>query len=93
MMQEIMGVSGCSGISWTICKQFEPRSRHITTLTPHHSIFTDRMLFLTPNGEYQSTEVGLQVAYIQQLTMRSRSTDWPKDKPGYYTHGPTHLAM
>ena len=33
------GVLGCSGISWTICKQSGPRSRQIITTTPHHSIF------------------------------------------------------
>jgi len=33
------GVLGCSGISWTICKQSAPRFRQITTPTPHHSIF------------------------------------------------------
>jgi len=41
-----MGVLGCSGITRTICKQSATRSRQITTLTPHHSIFTGRMLFL-----------------------------------------------
>ena len=30
------GVWGCSGISWTICKQSAPRSRQITTPTPRH---------------------------------------------------------
>jgi len=30
-------VLGCSGISWTICKQSAPCSRQITTPTPHHS--------------------------------------------------------
>jgi len=30
------GVLGCSGISWTICKQSAPRSRQLTTPTPHH---------------------------------------------------------
>ena len=45
-----------SGISWTTCKQSAPRSRQITTLTPHHSIFTGRVLFLTPNQQCQSTE-------------------------------------
>ena len=30
---------GCSGISWTICKQSAPRSRQITTATPHNSNF------------------------------------------------------
>jgi len=40
------GVLGCSGISWTICKQFTvksaPRSRQITIPTPHHSILQAR---------------------------------------------------
>ena len=38
------GVWDGSGISWTICKQSAPRSRQITTPTPHHSIFTGQML-------------------------------------------------
>jgi len=50
------GVLGCSGISWTTCIQCAPRSRQITTPTPHHSIFTGRMLFLTPNQQCHSTE-------------------------------------
>jgi len=29
------------------CRQSAPRSRQITSPTPHHSIFTGRMLFLT----------------------------------------------
>ena len=33
------GVLGCSGISWTICKQSVPCFRQITTPTPHHWIF------------------------------------------------------
>ena len=37
-------------------KQSAPCSRQITTPTPHHSIFTVRMLFLTPNQQCQSTE-------------------------------------
>ena len=47
---------GCSGISYTICKQYAHRSRQITTPTPHHSIFTGQMLFLTPNQQCQSIE-------------------------------------
>jgi len=49
------GVWDGSGIGWTICKQSAPRSGQITTPTPHHSVVTGRMLFLTPN-QYQSTE-------------------------------------
>ena len=45
-----------SGISWTICKQFAPRSRQITTSTPHQSTVTGRTLFLTPNQQCQSTD-------------------------------------
>jgi len=36
------GVSGCSSISLTICKQSAPCFRQTTTPTPHHSIFTGR---------------------------------------------------
>ena len=46
------GVLGCSGISWTICKQSAPRSRQITTPAPHRSIFIGWMLFLMPKGFY-----------------------------------------
>ena len=47
-------VSG-SGISWAVCKS-APRSRQITMLAPHHSVFTDRLPFLPPNQQRQSTE-------------------------------------
>jgi len=50
------GVLGCSGIRWTMCKQSAPRFRQITTPTPHHLIFTGRMLYLTPDQQSQSTE-------------------------------------
>jgi len=56
MRQEMKGFWDGSGISWTICKQFAPRSRQITTSTPHHSMFTGRTLFLTPNQQCQSTD-------------------------------------
>jgi len=32
------------------------RPNHASSPAPHHSIFTDRMLFLTPNQQRQSTE-------------------------------------
>ena len=50
------GVLGCSGMSWTTCKQSAPRSRQTTTPTPNHSIFTGWMLFLMPNQQRWSTE-------------------------------------
>jgi len=50
------GVLGCSGISWTMCKQSAPRSTQITTPTPHDSICSGQMLFLMPNQQCQTTE-------------------------------------
>ena len=50
-----VGVLGCIDISWTII-QSAPRSRQITLSTPHHSIFTRRMIFLTPNQQCQSAK-------------------------------------
>jgi len=35
-------------------QQSAPRSRQITTPTPHHSIFTGRMLFLTPTNSVKA---------------------------------------
>ena len=52
----MMGFGDGSGISWTTCKQSAPRSRQVTTPTPHLSIVTGRLLFLTPNQRCQSTE-------------------------------------
>ena len=49
-----MGFGDGSGISWTICKQSALRSRQTTTPTPHYSMSTGRMLFLTPNQQCQS---------------------------------------
>jgi len=47
---------GGSGISWTTCKSFEPRSRQITMPVPHQSVFTGRMPFLLPNQKHQITK-------------------------------------
>jgi len=67
------GVSGCSGISWTICKQSAPHSRQITTPTPHRSISTGQMLFLTPNQQRRSTEGSKRVtAFLYDIS----STLW-----------------
>jgi len=52
-----MGLRDGTGISWTICKQSAPRSRLITTPTPHHSIVTGRVLFLMPNQQCESTYI------------------------------------
>ena len=49
------GILGRSGISWTMCKQSAPDTTQITKPTPRHSIFTGRLLFLTPSQQCQST--------------------------------------
>jgi len=78
-------VLGCSNISWTICKQSAPRSRQITTSTPHHSIFTGRMLFLTPNQQCQTTEgkpthTTLPLYPFNGLFFRTTWESWQKGK-------------
>jgi len=60
-----------SGISWTTCKQSAPRSRQITTPTPHHSMFTGRMLFLTPNQQCQSAEGKAQHMCMRAYCVRT----------------------
>jgi len=62
-------VLGCSGISWIVWKQSAPRSRQITTPTPHHSIFTSRVLFLTPNQQCQNTEA-VDCEYDLQMALK-----------------------
>jgi len=54
MKQQMMGGSR---ISWTICKPYAYAhcSREITMPVPHHSVFTGRMPFLSPNQQHQST--------------------------------------
>jgi len=66
MSQEMMEFWDSSGISWTICKQPAPRSGQVTTPTPHRSIFTGQMLFLTPIQQCQSTE-GITHTGCQEL--------------------------
>ena len=60
------GVMGCSGISWTICKQYAPRSRQITTPTLHNPIFMGPMLFMTLNQPCQSTESNISLMSLPQ---------------------------
>ena len=68
------GLGDDKGISWTICKQSAPRSRQITTPTPHHSMFTGRMLFPMPNRQCQSTE-GKQMHQIMTEMTASINAD------------------
>jgi len=61
------GVLGCSGISWTICKQSALRCRQITTPAPHDSIFTGRMRFLMPNQQCLSTDATAATCFYSNL--------------------------
>jgi len=69
--------------SWTICKQSAPRSRQITTPTPHHSTFTGRMLFLTSNQQCQSTEGTI----TNSTTLRISACEHLFSSSGYCEHG------
>jgi len=71
LKQEMTG--GGSGIIWTICKSFAPRSRQTTTPAPHHQFFTGEMPFLMPNQQRQSTrqqDVDLLVCQHQLQSSR-----------------------
>ena len=67
-------VLGCSGISWTICKQSALCSRQTTTPTPHHSSFTGRMLFLMPCQQHQSIEGNTEIS-LQNSSQQHRQAD------------------
>ena len=64
---------GGSGINWTICKSFAPRSRQITMPVPHHSVFTGRMPFLPPSQQCQTTEGTLVHSTVQILRKSSHN--------------------
>jgi len=87
MRQEAMGFWEGSGVSWTTCKQSAPRTRQITTPTPHRSIFTGRMLFLMPSQRRQSTE-GTSLFHYTDLSYYQPEVD---GKPvGEYFRPGTH---
>jgi len=44
------------GVAMASAGPYAPRSKQITTPVLHHSVFTGRMPFLTPNQQRQSTE-------------------------------------
>ena len=64
--------------------------RQITTPTPHHSIFTARMLFLMPNQQCQSTEVTTHTQpFNGLLSGTTRVGRYQKKHSPTYTH-PDH---
>ena len=66
MKQEMYG----SGISWTICKQSAPRSRQITTPTPHHSTTTSVSHHISSSGSLSSLTVkGCATVASYQITL------------------------
>ena len=88
MRREMMGFWYGSGIIRTICKQSAPCSRQITTSTPHHSIFTGRMLFLMPNQQCQSTEGNYRpITTLQPFNGLFSRTTWVSR----YQKGKTNL--
>jgi len=81
-----MGFWDGSRISWTICKQSAPRSRQITTTTPHHSIFTGRLLFLTPDQQCRSTEgtecgANNETRRVRTVSIEQRTNCWQLQQP------------
>jgi len=80
------GVWRVSTISWTIYKQFSPCSKQITTPAPLHSIFTDWMLFVTPD----------QVSKHWRLLTRTKSLkvlNIFEDSPIFCTSGTLWLSQ
>ena len=67
-----------NGISWAICKS-APRSRQITTPAPHHSVFTGRMPFLSPNQQRQSTHTH---THTRLTALFSGTTQVSRDQKG-----------
>jgi len=85
------GVLGYSGISWTICIQSAPRCRQITTPTTHHSIFTGRMLFLTPSQQCQSTEGIVNTDHTHTHTLPFNGPFSGTTQVSQYQKGKTNL--
>jgi len=56
-----------------ICKQSAPHSRWITTPTPHHSIFTGRMIVPTLNQQCQRAEGKSTQLYYNVLRLTTVS--------------------
>ena len=58
------GVLGCSDISWTICKQSAPRSRQVTTPTPHHAYLIQQIRkkkFISRSTNFRSLHLSAPV--------------------------------
>jgi len=94
-------VSG-SSISWAVCKS-APSSRQISTPAPHHSVFTDRVPFLPPNQQRESTEGNLvtTISYAKMAESRCRmgcglgtKEPWnrPRSRHKYGTFWLSHLG-
>jgi len=66
----MMGFLGRNGISWTICKQSAPRSKQITTPTPHHSIFYKPDPLSGAHQQCQSTE-GISILTVEKKLLGS----------------------
>jgi len=76
-----MGFGDGSGISCTICTSLQTDNHTSDTTTPHHSISTDRMLFMMPNQQCHSTE-GTIVSQCQVNHNNDRLTAFDPGQPG-----------
>jgi len=72
MKQEMMEFWDAVDHMQTICTSLH---RQITTPTPHHSIFTGRMLFLMPNQQCQRTK-GNTHTYTHPFNGPLSETTW-----------------
>jgi len=72
------------GWQWhQLIKSFAPRSRQIATPVPHHSVFTGRMPFLSPNQQRQSTEGIISSTKSEKVILFS-STSSNSDFANFY---------
>jgi len=76
MRQEMMGLGDtvASAGPYANNQHLAPESRQTITPTPHHSIFTGRMLFLTPNQQCQSTAEKKKQLLFMSIQFNSIST-------------------
>ena len=67
-----------SSISWTICKQSAPRSRQITTPTPHHSNFyrSDALPDAGPTNSIKALKAKTSSYYVNKRVLTQRYTNY-----------------
>ena len=100
--EAIDGVLGCSGISWTICKQSAPRSRQLTTPTSHHfrpdalpdaqPTVSKHRLSISCGFTSQSTQNSSLLAWYEKTKLNTtKACIYQSNEMYYNTHTHTHL--